>query len=333
MDSNKQNATLNLWKLIAAFLIMGHHAVEIGQSGDYIFHGAYVYTEFFFMLSGFFFIRSLEEKRVKGIFDYTKKIWLKLFPYTTIVITVYYLMIGISSGSIRSFIEIWIRYPLEIFYLSDLHIVTVQLGQLWYLASMLLVMPFLSWLFLKDRDLFKVIILISPLIWYGYCFSTWGQLGHRGVFIDLIRAFTNLALGGLAYYVSDKISKSVWLCRHKWLGTTIAWGSFGATVLFTYAYYWTEYDIYCIFYFFVSLIFATSKSFVDIKCLKSYLLAEFSMSIYIVHISVGSFVQRFCGESVPVLQKYLLYYSISMVCAVLLMILVRYIKKYKRVYA
>lgn len=68
----KQSLTLNSWKLIAALLIMGHHAILIGQSGDYIFHGAYVYTEFFFMISGYFLVRSLESGKIKGSMDYAK---------------------------------------------------------------------------------------------------------------------------------------------------------------------------------------------------------------------------------------------------------------------
>lgn len=192
----RQNVTLNCWKLIAALLIMGHHAAQIGQKGDYVFHGAYVYTEFFFMVSGYFFIKSLEEGKTRGIMDYAKKVWLKLFPYTAIVISIYYFMIGLLSGSVKQCLKIWILWPLEIFYLNELHIAFPQLGQLWYVAAMLFVIPFISWLFLKDRELFKIFIWMVPVIWYGYCYTTWGQLGHRGVFIDLIRALSNLLLGG-----------------------------------------------------------------------------------------------------------------------------------------
>ncbi len=322
----RQNVTLNCWKLIAALLIMGHHAAQIGQKGDYVFHGAYVYTEFFFMVSGYFFIKSLEEGKTRGIMDYAKKVWLKLFPYTAIVISIYYFMIGLLSGSVKQCLKIWILWPLEIFYLNELHIAFPQLGQLWYVAAMLFVIPFISWLFLKDRELFKIFIWMVPVIWYGYCYTTWGQLGHRGVFIDLIRALSNLLLGGVAYYISNRISDCKCIGRHKWIGTVIGWGAFIITIVLTYKHYWTEYDIYCIFYFLAALIFVQSKSFVDIKYGKLNMLSGLSMSIYVTHIPVGRLVQRFSPSTVTVAQKYILYYFITIICAIVLLISVEYIK-------
>ena len=230
MYTKRQNTTLNCWKLIAALLIMGHHAVEIGQSGDYVFHGAYVYTEFFFMMSGFFLVKSLEEGKVKSITEYSKKMWLKLFPYTSITITIYYVILGLLSGSVREFLRLWLKWPMELFYLSDLHIIGVQLGQLWYIAAILIIMPLFCWLYFKDKDLFKILIWLLPLVWYGYCFTTWGQLGHRGVFIDLIRAVMNLGLGCFSFYISNKISKYEYSTKLKCLGMVIAWGSFIITI-------------------------------------------------------------------------------------------------------
>ena len=221
---NRQNVTLNLWKFIAALLIVGHHASSIGAKGDYIFHGAYIYTEFFFIVSGFFLVRELENGKVKGCMDYSKKIWMKLFPYTTVVISVYYFVSGILSSSIVECFKLWIKWPLEIFYLNELHIARPLAGQLWYVAAMLFIMPLLCWLFKRDKNLFQIIIYVAPLIWYGYCYTVYGQLGHRGVFIDLIRAFTNLSLGGCCFYISRKISE--YGCGKKFMlfGTIISWG-------------------------------------------------------------------------------------------------------------
>ena len=72
--------------------------------------------------------------------------------------------------------------------------------------------------------------------------------------------------------------------------------------------------------------------FIDLKYNKSYFWAELSMSLYIVHISVGSLIQRFFGESFSVFQKYVLYYLLSIVCAIVLQKAVGLIKKYKCYY-
>lgn len=328
INKNKYNVTLSVWKFIAALLIVGHHAVVIGQTGDYAFHGAYIYTEFFFILSGFFLVRALESGKIKGILNYAVKTWKKIFPYTTIVIVLYYLIMGVSTESVKECIKLWLKLPLEVFYLSELHIGIAQVGQLWYLAAMLLVIPLVCWLYFKDKDFFKVVMYVAPLIWYGYAFTVWGQLGHRGVFVDLLRAFVNLLLGGLAYYLAHALFE-VKICKNKCLVTMIAWGSFILTILLTYRYYWTEYDIYCIFYFFVAIVFSQLDSFMDIKLSKLNILSDLSMSVYITHVSVGKLVQKFLKSTVTVTEKYFLYYSISIISAIILLIIVKYFNKHK----
>ncbi len=211
LPQKRHNQTLDCWKLLAALLIMGHHAVLIGESDNYIFHGAYIYTEFFFMVSGFFLVRSLEAGKVKNSSSYVKKTLYRLFPYTAVAISVQYILTGLLSGSWKQCLKTWIVWPLEIFYLTDLHIGVAQLGHLWYIAAMLFTMPIVCWVFLKDKEIFKIIIWMFPLLWYGYCYVTWGHLGHRGLFIDLIRALTGLLLGGgyflyIKYNIQMRIS-------------------------------------------------------------------------------------------------------------------------------
>lgn len=329
--SQKYNFTLDIWKLIAALLIMGHHAVQIGQDGDYIFHGAYIYTEFFFMISGFYLIKSLEEKILRGgVLDYAKKMWIKLFPYTTAVISIYYVLISIESGSIKECIKIWMKWPSEICYINTLHIFTSQVGQLWYIGSMLFIMPIICWLFFKDKSLFEIVSYAVPLIWYGYCYMTWGHLGHRGVFVDLIRAFSNLLLGGEIYYISKRISEYSWLLKYKWINNIIAWGTFNLTIWLTYRFYWSEYDIQCIVLLFIALIFIQSEGFVDFHIKKYSMFSDLSMAIYLVHVPVGSLVQRYCNGSI--VRKYVLYYGISIICAILLLLFIEKLKRIRNSY-
>ena len=63
---DKYNVTLSCWKFIAALSLVGAHALVLGQTGDYAFHGAYVYTEFFFIVSGFYMIKFLEDQKFYG---------------------------------------------------------------------------------------------------------------------------------------------------------------------------------------------------------------------------------------------------------------------------
>lgn len=316
---NKRRNTLDIWKLVAAFLILGHHASSIGQKGDYYFHGAYVYTEFFFMISGYFMTRALAEGKVSEPWKYAEKTWKKIFPYTAVAMLIYYIATAALSGSLKSAGTLLLKFPLELLYLSELHITSAEFGQLWYVAAMLIMMPLICWIFIKDRQFFKISIFLFPLLWYGYCFSTWGQLGHRGVFIDLIRAATNLLLGGAAYEVVKKINQCKKMEKTKVVVTFIGHMAFLFPILFTYKMYWTQYDFYCIFFFFVALVASQLDAFIDFKLKKTEWLADLSMSIYIVHIPVARYIQRYLGD-MTVIHKYELYIGLSIICAIILLL-------------
>lgn len=328
---NKRKSTLDIWKLIAAFLILGHHASSIGQKGDYYFHGAYVYTEFFFMISGYFMTRALTEGKVSEPWEYTKKTWKKVFPYTTLAMLIYYAATAALSGSLKSAGTILMKLPFELLYLSELHITRAEFGQLWYLAAMLIVMPLICWIFMKDRNFFKISIFLFPLIWYGYCFSTWGQLGHRGVFIDLIRAVTNILLGGAAFVVVEKINQKK-IKKIRWVVTILGHVAFLFPIVLTYKLYWTEYDFYCIFFFFTALVISQLDVFMEPK-FKTEWLADLSMCVYIVHVSVARYIQRYLGN-ISVVNKYELYICLSVICAMMILLGVRKIlgKKCKLIY-
>ena len=315
--------TLDIWRLVAALLLVALHASLLGQTKQYAFHGAYVYTEFFFMISGFFMTEALEKKKFHEPLDYPIKTWKKIFPYTTIVIVLHYLFIGMLAGSTKELLKTIIKIPMEVLYLPELHILTAELGQLWYLSAMLIVMPLVCWIFIRDEKLFKSIMFLLPLLWLGYSFTTWGHLGHRGCFIDLIRAFTILLLGGGAYYVVLELNKK---CLRGYWVTIIGHMSFLFTIILTYKYYLSQWDFYCILFLFIALVASQVNTFKDVKYLFLESCSELSLCIYIVHVPAGRYIQRFFSDS-NIFTKYILYFGLTVLFASILFLIMRFLKK------
>ena len=59
----QRNGMIDIWRFIFALLIMGHHMYHLDIGESYLFQSAWIYVEFFFMLSGYFtakhFLRPL----------------------------------------------------------------------------------------------------------------------------------------------------------------------------------------------------------------------------------------------------------------------------------
>lgn len=49
-----RNGMVDIWRFVFCLLIMAHHMYHIGIERIYPFQSAWIYVEFFFILSGYF---------------------------------------------------------------------------------------------------------------------------------------------------------------------------------------------------------------------------------------------------------------------------------------
>ena len=107
-------AIVDLWKFIAAVMIMVHHLYEVApvfENRDYPGYFSWIYVEFFFILTGYFTYRRFARKdRREDVFrstlSYTWQKFKPFLPYTTIAITLQYLLSAPYGELIRgSFIS------------------------------------------------------------------------------------------------------------------------------------------------------------------------------------------------------------------------------------
>lgn len=316
----KRNSILGLWKFIAALLILGHHANIFWSDGNYPAHGGYIYVEFFFLLSGYYFMRYLEEnKAYGGGYIYVWRKIKKLFPYTTIAFIIHYILECIYSGSIKGVLKTIWKLPLEILYLTNLHITSSRMGQLWYIAAMLFCLFLLTYIYSRYEDFYKnVLIWVFPVLWYACTYMTYHCIGNRGVFLDLFRAAANLLLGGLIYIGISKtqaLPMRTNICRY--MATLVEWSAFLLSVFLTYKFYRKDYDFFIVFLFIICIYIFQAGYACKISSRFLDWLGEISTTIYIVHITVRMGIQNWFSY-LDLSDKYLLYYSVCLIYAVIL---------------
>lgn len=117
---NKRTAIVDLWKFIAAVMIMIHHLYYLSpayEGKDYPGYFSWIYVEFFFILTGYFTYRHFtrqdkQDSIVKSSLSYTWRKFKTFLPYTTTAITLQYLLSApyteLLQGSYREFIRSFI---------------------------------------------------------------------------------------------------------------------------------------------------------------------------------------------------------------------------------
>ena len=215
MDSSKNSrmAIVDLWKFIAAVMIMIHHLYYLSpafEGKDYPGYFSWIYVEFFFILTGYFTYRHFErqgrqENIVRSSLSYTWRKFKPFLPYTTIAVTLQYLLSApyteLLRHSYRKFLYSFADYPSEVLLLGEAHSSQQRLVPIWFLSAMLIVFPLVGLLAqLKNKYLILLIAGAYPLFYYGRT-----QLGNRVWPDDLLRAAAGLLLGVFLCVLCDMI--------------------------------------------------------------------------------------------------------------------------------
>lgn len=212
-SKSSRTAIVDLWKFIAAVMIMIHHLYYLSpafEGKDYPGYFAWIYVEFFFILTGYFTYRHFarkdrEENIVKSSLSYTWRKFKPFLPYTTIAVTLQYLLsapyTALLQGSYRKFIYSFADYPLEVMLLGEARVSQQRLVPIWFLSAMLIVFPLIGLLSqLKNKYLILLISGFYPLFYYGRV-----QLGNRVWPDDMLRALAGLLLGVFLCVLCDLI--------------------------------------------------------------------------------------------------------------------------------
>ncbi len=197
---------------IAAFLILEYH---FWWKYGYFMKG-YLAVDFFFVLSGFLWMKSARSGRYSDTFGYALTQIKKYWPKTTVVLCLKFMLKDfveiVKTGSIEIFFDKFIHLLYEIFYL---HVVGIDSGEylasyLWYIPVMIVILTLYTGIYNQDRKLLTFLFPIVIVCCYTKIFGTFGDLSDfrelGGVLIKGIeRGLADIAVGAVTFEVKNKI--------------------------------------------------------------------------------------------------------------------------------
>lgn len=220
-NQSNRNGAIELWRfiLIGAIGIM-HFSNSYYGSSPY-FGGAYVATEFFFIVSGYLLFVSFYKNRAReekiNAWQFTFHRIKNLYPCYLLSFLVLFCFIMVQD---KASLSTWItNFSQSAWELSFLQISGLKGFRLfnypaWYISAMLIVGYFIyALLELNEKKFAK---LYMPLAVLGiYCFfsknaeniDVWGGAKILDISDALMRAFAGMSLGGICYYASLLIKK------------------------------------------------------------------------------------------------------------------------------
>lgn len=247
-----KNCFIELERFIAACLVLLYH---LGVS-----KGSWIFVEFFFMLTGYFTMLHLERKS-ETIGDniwypvfYTWKKFVKIFPYTGISILAMWLGRIIKWNLSAKDLVKWILcLPTELGLLAGtgMQPTGLQIAEgaytpkllnvhLWYICSMLIVMPIVVGLLMWARKYKSVIVTVVPMLLYGILIMKDGTINgwHNDTFTFIfcnMRAMAGLLLGAGAYYFTQWWKSREYTVLGKKVLTAIELISFAGVALISFS--------------------------------------------------------------------------------------------------
>lgn len=209
-SSSLKNPFIEFTRFIAAIGIVLHHSGNEFHSGMFV--GGYLLVEYFFLLSGYFTTKH---------FDVINCNWssARRYAFKKYFSIAFYIIIAVIIEALLALIigdlpmmESLLSIPFGIFPFTGTYMVRYILDfPLWFIGDLVLVLPLIIMLMVKNKDLYKnwlcyfaPIIIYSVLVTKHQGIVIWTD--NFGTFISLLcRTVAGLCLGSAVYYISNKV--------------------------------------------------------------------------------------------------------------------------------
>ncbi len=338
-----RNGELDFLKFIFSIIVVIFHSRSFGSESagdDIFFKGGWLAVEFFFLVSGYFFIPSIDgfirklsaggkEKTLysENVSFIGNKIKSILGIYILAVIFAFAMDIiwVVTNEPEMPLIQMIFRMTKSIWNIIFLDSVLIEQQMInsavWYLSAMFIAMFILYPLARKYRDVFvKFICPIASLLIMGVLESTkhLGINAMTGINVSarLIRAIAEIMIGCMIYsFVQAIKNSSVTLTGfNRFLITVLGYGSLGLSVLimnYNSASYYPDYvdwrldfvvlALLCVVVFvFASGFTVTGKLFANRLCA---FLGSFSTTIFLMHIPCRKIVILYFLDATTYIEK------------------------------
>ena len=312
---------IELLRFFFSLGILLYHFPEI--NGFKLFPRAYIAVEFFFIISGYFTIISIE-KVSSNTFDptyclkFTFKKFRKIFIYTILAISICLIFFSIIlKWNFPIFIQQLSIHLFESFLLQTTGIIgtynNFYLMPLWYLSVLLFITPLFTYLYKNKKAVILLCSFIMPLFIYGYLIINYGTINVWGETLFGISCFPAY-LRGIAGFstgiaIKSIINENEFLRQKNWIKSIITTFLFFIILIFMI---WNNAILSDIFAL-GCIIILLSVTFQNKTCkcnkkINSLLLflGKFSLPLYIMHGVALVITDYFVKDSLHAIFYYLI---------------------------
>lgn len=297
----KRNHQIDLWRFVFSLIIVIHHSRNLVGDDQSEFLGGSLAVEFFFLVSGYLMISSIEKQ--KGWTDsialdtahFIKKKWCSFYPEVLLAWGISFVFTMIAQrADIQTVASLFASGFQEGFLLYATGLVATSTNAAtWYLSSMLLCMAILYPLIRKYPKAMKYYVMpLCALLLWGWMRAEdrttrnptyWMGLTYKGN----IRALCELQLGAVLYYINQKFKNVYFTKFGKLILTVIEWGCYIAAILYMYFRVASRKDILFITLLCIAVMitFSGKAFYVQGKTLGMVftVLGKFSFPLYLCH--------------------------------------------------
>ncbi len=299
-----RNGTIDFLRFVFSLFVAALHFNGVVDYPNERFQGAYFSVEFFFLVSGFLFAKSMKKYDENesdawevGV-SFIKKKYLSVFSYQIIaVILVAADRLFLYYDGFKSLIsKICNAFP-SVFYLQMLGAPEdSRFYHEWYISAMLLVMMILAPLMLKHR---KALMYAAPAvsIWtYCYLHHSLGTIETQKDWLGFLysgnfRALAGILMGCVCY---ELLSKGIFDKANRYVLIITEIACYALVFAFASGNHDDKYELTLIFILALAVMISFSDKgridFLDNKI--SFFLGKISLPLYICHVPLRYFAAK-----------------------------------------
>ena len=217
MSKTARNGKVDLFKFIFSLVVIIYHFGNAVKFDNELFNKGYIGVEFFFIVSGFLFAKSLAKipyNKETLPTDSAKFMWRKyksFLPYHFFTFICTFITATIISQWNISNIAFELANSIPDFFMIQINGVSKMslLGHEWYISAMLIAMFVLTPVVIKFRNIFlKYIAPALAFFILALLFHSYGNLNAVGAWIGIfnsgfLRALAEISLGCVCFAVSE----------------------------------------------------------------------------------------------------------------------------------
>lgn len=344
----QRNGKIEFLRFLFAVIIVIHHSRNLLGDDQCMFLGGSLAVEFFFIVSGYLMMASIEKIQRQGpangeplgkeTIRFLGKKVSAVSPEVFVAWVIGFVFVVVAkSQSIKEAAKLFIGGIWEMLLLSMSGIsVTGVNGVVWYISSMLLCMAILYPLIRRYPDMARcVIIPLCTLLLFGFLCQNYGEPRNPTKWLHLaykgtLRGFAEIGLGVMCFSATTYIRKLPLNSKGKFLVTVVEIFSYTAAIWYMYTQKATERDYFFIMLLAIGAILSFSgqgifaASFNNVFCI---FLGKFSSPLYFSHVFYAQYLNNLLPESFQNNQRMAVYMASAFGTAVGVMLMSDWIRK------